>query len=267
MQSERERPKIGVDTMPNIQLPQLSGKLLLNDSGLETTLVFHEGRDLPAFAAFPLLETEPDRAWLRGYYDRHLEIAHRHGTGFILDLPTWRANRDWGARIGYDEAALKRINADAVAFGRAVRDAWADRVRPIVIAGIIGPRGDGYVAGSMTADEALEYHTPQITALAAAGADMVAGYTLNTVEEATGIARAAHAVGMPVAISYTVETDGRLPSGSEIGAAIEDVDRVAGGCPAYYMINCAHPSHFAAALAGRPSWALRIGASRRMHRQ
>jgi homocysteine S-methyltransferase len=238
--------------------PQLDGGLFLNDSGMETTLVFHEGRDLPAFAAFPLLEGAADRQWLDAYFDRHLAIALRHGAGFVIDTPTWRANPDWGAQLGYDAASLARINAEAVAFCRAVRDRWAARVAPIVVAGAIGPRGDGYAAGTASAAEAERYHAPQIAALAAAGADQVTAYTLGSVEEAVGIARAARTAGIPAAISFTVETDGSLATGTALGTAIEIVDQATDASPAYYMVNCAHPSHFADALAGRPGWLARL---------
>ncbi|HEX9857068.1 MAG TPA: homocysteine S-methyltransferase family protein, partial [Paracoccaceae bacterium] len=169
-------------------LPQRDAHLFLNDSGLETTLVFHEGMTLPAFAAFPLLETAEGRAVLSRYYARHLAIAERHATGFVLDTPTWRANPDWGATLGYDAAALDRINTAACAFCQAIREEWQNRVSPIVLSGIVGPRGDGYVASFTTAAEAEDYHTPQIAAFARAGADMVAAYTLTTIDEAVGIA-------------------------------------------------------------------------------
>jgi homocysteine S-methyltransferase len=242
----------------NPSLPHLAGTLFLNDSGMETTLVFHDGIELPAFASFPLLETEAGRAWLTSWFDRHLDLAARHGTGFVLDTPTWRANRGWGATIGYDEPALARVNRAAVAFGQQIRAAWQGRVSPIVIAGVVGPRGDGYLAGTATAAEAEAYHATQIATFADAGADMVAAYTLSTSEEAIGIARAARHAAIPSVISFTVETDGCLASGETLGQAIETVDAATGAAPAYYMINCAHPSHFAAAFAGAPAWARRI---------
>jgi len=180
--------------------------------------------------------------------------------------PTWRANRDWGGTIGYDAPALARINREAIAFCQRIRAAWQARVSPIVIAGVIGPRGDGYRAGTATmaapeayhATQAEAYHATQIATLAAPGADMVAAYTLSTTAEAIGIARAAVDAAIPVAISFTVETDGTLASGEPLGRAIETVDAATGAAPSYYMINCAHPSHFAPAFAGAPAWAERI---------
>lgn len=241
-----------------IALPHINGPLFLNDSGLETTLVFHEGRDLPAFAAFPLLENEEDRTWLDRYYDRHLELAELHGAGFVIDTPTWRANPDWGAQLGYGAAELDRINREAVDFCRKIARRWKGRVAPIAVAGIIGPRGDGYRAGQASAAEAEAYHAPQIASFAAAGADLAAAYTIGSVEEAVGIARAAKAAGIAIAISFTVETDGRLASGCELGAAIMAADSETGGYPAYFMVNCAHPMHFAHLFADAPDWASRI---------
>lgn len=239
-------------------LPQLNGYDFLTDSGLETTLVFLEGRPLPAFASFPLLDQDEGRRWLSAYYARHLQIAADSGVGFILETPTWRSNPDWGDELGYDAAALDRINADAVALCQQIRADWAGRVAPILVSGQIGPRGDGYKAGRMSTEEALDYHRPQIAAFARAGADMVAAFTLSTIGEAAGITAAARAAGIPVAISFTVETDGRLASGSELGDAITEVDRLTGGGPDYFMVNCAHPAHFRHLFDGSPAWTGRI---------
>src|SRR5215207_547764 len=227
-------------------LPQLDGAPFLADGGLETSLVFLDGVELPAFAAFPLLADEEGRQRLRRYFAPYLELAARRGAGFVLDTPTWRANADWGPRLGYDADGLARVNRDAVRFARELRRAAGAAPAQIVVNGVIGPRGDGYVAGErMTAAEAAGYHALQAEAFAAAGADMLTAVTMTYEEEAIGIARAAAAAGLPCAISFTVETDGRLPSGQELGAAIAAVDAATEGYPAYYMINCAHPTHFA----------------------
>jgi S-methylmethionine-dependent homocysteine/selenocysteine methylase len=245
-------------------LPQLAGdRVFLTDGGLETTLVFHRGIDLPAFAAFPLLDSDDGRAALREYFLPYLQAAREQGTGFILDTATWRANADWGPELGYDAAALDRVNRDAVAFAQALRAEAADTPAPILVNGVAGPRGDGYVAGAMmSATEALAYHAPQLAAFAAAGADMASAITMTYADEATGVANAAAAVGLPVAISFTVETDGRLPSGQALADAIEQVDAETLAYPAYYMVNCAHPSHFAGVLAEGGPWRDRIAGIR-----
>jgi homocysteine S-methyltransferase len=229
---------------------------------METTLIFHEGFDLPCFASFVLVEDEHGSDALRSYYSRYVALARERGVGLLLDAPTWRASRDWGERLGYSESALADVNRRAVALVEELRaDAAGDP--PIVISGCVGPRGDAYrPADPMSADEAEAYHSDQIATLAGTTADLVSALTLTYVEEAIGIARAAHDAGIPVAVSFTVETDGRLPSGQELGEAIEQVDAETDGEPAYFMINCAHPTHFAPVLERGEPWLERIGGLR-----
>jgi homocysteine S-methyltransferase len=229
-------------------LPQLTAtQPFVMDGGLETTLVFRDGIELPDFAAFPLLDTEEGRDVLRRYYTPYLDLASRIGTGMVLDTPTWRANLDWGARLGYDPTRLAAVNRHSVEFVAALA-AEHPAVRT-VLNGVIGPRGDGYVVGAtMTPSEAAAYHGLQARAFAEAGAEIVSAITMTYAEEAIGVTRAAAAVSLPVVISFTVETDGRLPSGQRIAAAIEQVDQATDARPAYYMINCAHPTHFMAEL-------------------
>jgi homocysteine S-methyltransferase len=241
-----------------MSLPQLTAnRPFLTDGGLETTLVFHQGLDLPDFAAFPLLDSEDGRASLVDYYTPYLDLAERLGTGFVLDTPTWRANLDWGARLGFDAAGLAAVNQRAVEFVISLATS-----RPSVTAivnGVIGPRGDGYKVGfTMSAAEAAAYHGLQARAFAAAGAEMISAITMTYADEAIGVARAAAAVGLPAVISFTVETDGRLPSGQDLGDAITQVDEVCDVPPAYYMVNCAHPTHFADQLEAGASWLARV---------
>lgn len=254
-------------------LPQLKGPLFLTDGGLETTLIFHHGIELPHFAAFVLLGDRDGRALLRQYYESYLRIAADQGAGFILEAPTWRANPDWAPKLGLDQADLDRLNADAIALMLELRAAWAGRVPRIVVSGCIGPRGDGYDPGEeMSAQEAAAYHWRQIAAFARSGADMACAITMTNAPEAVGVVRAAQAANLPVAISFTVETDGRLPTGQGLGAAIEAVDAATDAGAAYFMVNCAHPSHFEDALAAGGGWVQRIGglranASRRSHQE
>ena len=254
------------------QLPQLDGRLFLTDGGIETTLIFHEGFELPYFAAFHLLRDERGRSALRSYYARYAAIARREGLGFILESPTWRASADWGEKLGYSERDLARANRDSIALMQELRKEFETPRAPVVISGCVGPRGDGYDPGQlMSPSEAEGYHLAQIRAFAEAGADMVTAITITNANEAIGIARAARRSGMPAAISFTLETDGRLPTGQTLKNAIEEVDNATSGSPAYYMINCAHPTHFESALSGGP-WAKRIrgvraNASRRSHQE
>jgi S-methylmethionine-dependent homocysteine/selenocysteine methylase len=252
-------------------LPQLGGGLFLTDGGIETTLIFHDGLELPHFAAFHLLKDEAGTAALRRYFARYAEIARANGTGFILESPTWRASADWGDKLGYSAGALASANAKSIALMQGLRTEYQGARTPIVVSGCVGPRGDGYDPGAvMGADEAHDYHARQIGALADSAADMVTATTMTNANEAIGVARAAQAAGMPVAISFTLETDGRLPTGQRLDEAIAEVDEATRGAPAYYMINCAHPTHFEAILAGKAPWldrirGLRANASRRSH--
>ena len=241
------------------RLPQLEGDLLLTDGGLETVLIFHEGIDLPMFAAFDLLSDDQGTETLRRYYQPYLDLARERGLGFVLESPTWRASPGWAERIGYTPAELEQLNRKAIALMEEIREARASDPGPIVISGAIGPQSDGYSPTELlTAEEAREYHSTQIETFADTAADQVSAMTMTYAEEAVGIARAAADSAIPAAISFTVETDGRLPSGQELGEAIEQVEDETDAAPAYYMLNCAHPSHFDSVLDPEAPWRERI---------
>jgi len=253
------------------RLPQLGDRIFLTDGGLETTLIFHEGIELPYFAAFDLLRTPQGRQTLHDYYARYAAIARNKGVGFIFESATWRASPDWAAKFGLSAGALDDLNREAIAMLLPLRAEFETKNSPMVISGCVGPRGDGYKADAMmSAEEAQAYHSVAIRTFAENDADMVTAITMTYAEEAIGVVRAAVAAGMPVAISFTVETDGHLPSAQSIGEAIEAVDAATGNAPAYYMLNCAHPTHFADALASNARWltrlkGLRANASKRSH--
>jgi S-methylmethionine-dependent homocysteine/selenocysteine methylase len=229
----------------------------VTDGGLETDLIFHRGVDLPEFAAYPLVRDDEGRALLRTYYSDYVRVAERAERGLRLETPTWRANADWGARLGDDASSLSDVNRSAVELLRGLAEEWDGRVADVKVVGSVGPRGDGYATGSATsAEEAAEYHSAQITAFASAGADEVAALTLTDTREALGVVRAAEAAGIPALVSFTVETDGRLPDGTPLGEAIETVDAEAP--PAYFMVNCAHPEHVLPAFESPGSWVERI---------
>ena len=254
-------------------LPQMQDRLFLTDGGLETSLIFHQGVELPHFASFHLMRDAEGRAKLTDYSRPFLATAQSGGYGFVLDTPTWRANADWGEKLGYSEEALAAVNRQAVALMDELRAEYVGGDFPIVLSGAIGPRGDGYVAGNvMSVSEAEAYHSAQIELFADTNADMVTAFTMNNVPEAAGITRAAQRANIPVAISFTVETDGRLPAGQSLREAIEAVDDQTGGGPAYYMINCAHPVHFMQALEAGATWmqrlrGIRANASQRSHEE
>ena len=242
-------------------IPRLGGTPFLTDAGLETCMVFKNGIDLPSFAAFVLLDDPHGRACLSDYYNGFLKLAADYGTGLVLDAPSWRANPDWGDAVGYGRTALAAVNLRGIEFIAAQRAGSGIAAR-VVLNAVIGPRGDGYRADAMmTAAEAQAYHAWQIGQVAAAGADMASAITMTYVEEAQGIAAAAAAANLPCVVSFTVETDGRLPTGMSLAEAVRQTDDATHGAVAYYMVNCAHPSHFAGVL-GESGLAQRIGGIR-----
>lgn len=253
------------------ELPQLEGDLFLTDGGIETVLIFDEGLELPDFAAFHLLKTPQGEEALRKYFRTYAAIADRHGTGLILESATWRASADWGSRLGYSREALAEANRKSIGLLEAIRDALPPSHAEVVISGCVGPRGDGYNPSQMMSDEEAEnYHGAQIEVFGETAADLVTAITMNYAEEAVGITRAAKRAGMPVVISFTVETDGRLPTGQTLKAAIEQVDGATAHTPVYYMINCAHPTHFERVLTAQEPWinrirGIRANASRKSH--
>jgi homocysteine S-methyltransferase len=232
--------------------------VLLTDSGLETWLVFHRGVELPEFAAFPLLGDAGGRALLAEYFCDHLRIGAQAGTGVVLETPTWRANADWGSLLGYDADALDGVNRDAVTFLRSLGDEFP--TVELIVSGLIGPRGDGYNPGELLEpDDAALYHRAQIESFVAAGADRVTMLTATHTGEAVGVVLAAVAADIPVVIAFTVETDGRLPTGQALHEAIAEVDAATDGAPLHFGINCAHPDHFTKALDADPAAIGRIG--------
>lgn len=242
-------------------LPQTRGHLMLTDSGIETDVIYGAGRDLPAFAVFPLLDDDEGRAILSRYYREHAAVAHEYGFGYVFETPTWRSSPEWGASLGYTQDMLDGLDRAGVAF---LADIRADTgVEVGVISGLLGPRGDGYVVESvMTPDQARGYHQHQVSVLADAGCDLVSACTLTYAAEGLGIAMAARHAAVPVVLSFTVETDGRLPDGSRLADAISVIDAETDGYVAYYGINCAHPEHIELALPDGGGWVERIGAIR-----
>jgi homocysteine S-methyltransferase len=242
------------------------GSIHLTDGGMETTLIYHDGIELPDFAAFTVLATDDGKAALAAYYDAYLTVAEAHDLPIVLDTPTWRASADWGARLGYSPAQLADVNRESIAF---LRHAFAGRTARVVVSGAVGPRGDGYVAGeTMSTADARAYHAPQVEALATGGVELISALTMTYAEEAAGIALTAQSAGVPVAISFTVETEGTLPSGQSLADAVAQVDDETGSAPSHYMVNCAHPAHFGDVLAETPAGRIRgvrVNASSKSH--
>ena len=251
-------------------LPQME-RLFLTDGGIETDFIFNRGMELPSMSAVMLLRSEEGRRALEAYFRSYLELAERSGTGFVLESASWRASPDWAPEFDITQEELDALNRASIDLLVELREEYRSPQLPIVVSGCIGPRGDGYDPGRiMAVEEAEAYHMRQASVLAGAGADMLAAITMTNVNEAIGIVCAARATGMPVAISFTVETDGTLPTGDSLAGAIEAVDEATDAYAAYFMINCAHPTHFAPALEKGGAWVervrgLRANASRCSH--
>lgn len=248
--------------MTRAHLPQLD-RLFLTDAGLETDFIFNRGFDLPCFASISLLRTNAGRSALEDYFRSYLDLARRAGVGCVLESASWRASPDWAEQIGITQAELDGLNRESVRMLRRLREEQESDNFPVVISGCIGPRGDGYDPGNiMSYAEAHQYHSRQAEVLASAGADMLTAITMTNVNEAIGVVHTAQELGIPVAISFTVETDGALPTGDTLAHAIAAVDEETTGYVSYFMINCAHPSHFTPALKSGGEWTRRIGGLR-----
>ena len=239
-------------------LPQLSGELFLTDAGIETDLIFNHGIEIREFAAHTLLPDPAGREALRNYFREFLSLANEHDAGFILDSQTWKTHMHWAADLGEDEQELHDANEASIAFIAGLRNEFSGNSKPIVLNGSIGPRGDAYAPeAEVAADEAEEYHAKQLGWLAETEVDMVTALTFTQSDEAIGVVRAARELGLPIVVSFTVETDGRLPTGQSLAEAILAVDDATNSAAEYFMVNCAHPDHFIEVLDDT-EWARRI---------
>ena len=240
-------------------LPQLSEKMFLTEGGVGTTLIHKAGIELPHFATYTLLETAEGTALLRRCFEPYFETARRHQAGIIVDSNTWRASREWGDRLGYSEARLAEANRRAIRLIEDLRSDYETPQTPVVISGCMGPRGAAYSASRrMSMSQALAYHREQVETLAGTTADVISAMTMNDPAEAAGIALAAREFAMPAVVSFTVETDGRLVDGTTLADAVRFVDDATGGYPAYYMLNCAHVTHFEQAFTDGGEWLGRL---------
>lgn len=234
-----------------MKLPHLSDCRYLTWTGMETDLIFKGGIDLPGFASFPLLRKPDMRGRLESYAQKQIQVAARHGLGTVLESATWMANLDRAAALGYNRSDLVEINRDAIALLAGVRDQCG--AKNVLISANIGPRDDAYAPSDiMTVREAEHYHSAQIESLMGTAVDLLSAYTFSNSAEATGFVRAGRNAGLPSVVAFTVETDGRLPTGQTIDAAISEVDATTNAGAAYFMVNCAHPDHFSAVLTGNP---------------
>ena len=243
---------------PTPRLPQQTNDIFLTDGGTETWLMYKRGFELPEFSAFHLLNDERSARALREYYLAFAKVAVKLGTPFIFDSLTYRASRDWGDLLGYSTEGLAQMNHKCFELYRECANDAGLAPENTVISGCIGPKGDAYQTNQdLTAASAETYHSEQIETFKAADVNIVTALTLNTTDEAIGIARAAAKVDLPSIIAFTIEKDRKLRSGETLKQAIETVDAATANTPAYYMINCSHPVDFGPALTSEP-WTKRI---------
>ena len=189
----------------------------------------------------------------------YLEISKEKCGGFILESPTYRASPDWALKIGYSLDSIEAVNRTAVQELEKIRIDHESENFKIAISVCIGPRGDGYSPGNkMTIEMAEKYHSFQIKTAADTNADLISALTMNYNEEAIGIVNAAKKYNIPAVISFTVETDGKLPSGESLEDAITILDKKTDSYVSYFMINCAHPDHFTNILDPHSKWSNRI---------
>jgi len=256
--------------MKKNKLPNSSDQSFITDAGFETVMLFHKQFELPHFAAFPLLRSKAGQDAMSEYFVPFLNLARQHNAGYVLDTNTWRANPDWGKLLDYDLQELRKVNIEAVEFAKKLRNKHASD-QTVLINGVVGPRGDGYNPSSiMSPCEAKSYHQFQVDIFSQCKVDMVTALTITNSPEAIGVADAAAESNIPCVISFTLETDGRLPTGQSLADAIEEVDKSSTRKPEYFMINCAHPDHFESILDSNDEWlnrivGLRANASRLSH--
>lgn len=249
--------------MTDVEKLLKTSRPFLTDGGFETWLFFQQGFEAPEFAAIVLMDDDAARRAMRRYFDGFLKMAEAAQTGYVLDTNTWRGCTHWGAKLNRSAEEMLRLSSDAVEFAKQIRSDWQARVSSILINGVIGPAGDGYAPGkSPSVSEARDMHRPQIETFARSGVDMISAITMTNIGEATGISQIASEEKLPVVISFTVETDGRLPTGELLGDAIRAVDDATNNAPLYYMVNCAHPDHFTETVATEANWVSRIGGVR-----
>ena len=141
-------------------LPQLSGGLFLADAWLETDLMFHHDIEIPEFAAHTLLPDPVTRAAVADYMRSFLELARETGVGFLLESQTWKAHAHWAESLDATTEELRQANRDSISFIAGLRDEFATNAGPIVLNGVIGPRGDGYAPQEQVAAREAEAQHP-----------------------------------------------------------------------------------------------------------
>ncbi|WP_286238828.1 homocysteine S-methyltransferase family protein [Neptuniibacter halophilus] len=234
------------------------GRLYLTEGGTETEIMYKYGFELPHFAMFPLLDNPAAVTKMRDMFRYYLDVVAKHKLCALIGGLDYRASPDWGKLLGYSDAGLAEANLQSIDFLRDVAAEYAHDIEQTLIQGLIGPRGDAYQQGhTITAEAAEDYHAIQLTTLKKAGVDLALAITFNNVEESIGVARAAKTIGVPLAISLTLNRNSTLGDGTPLADAIEQIDQATDHSVEFYSINCSHPIEYEPAIDGGP-WLQRV---------
>jgi S-methylmethionine-dependent homocysteine/selenocysteine methylase len=229
--------------------PQKDGRIYLSEGGTETEISYKYGFELPEFAMFPLLDNPEAVSQMQGMYRKYLDVVAKHGMCALIGGLDYRASPDWGKLLGYSPQGLAEANHKSIDFLREVASEYASDIPEILIQGLIGPRGDAYERNiSISENEAEDYHSIQLTTLKEANVDLALAITFNNVSESIGVARAAKKIGVPLAISLSLDSTSKLNSGPSLAEAITTIDAETDLAPEFYLINCSHPLEYEPAI-------------------
>jgi len=236
-----------------------AGRPYLTEGGTETEILYKYGYEVPHFAVFELLNDPAGKRQLEAMFARYLDAAADNNWAALMGGLDYRASPDWGRLLGYSPAGLTEMQIRCIECLRDVARPYRGQLPDIRISGIVGPRGDAYALNrTITAQEAEDYHAPQLETLKQLDVDMAWAATFNNVAEAVGVSRAASKIGVPVCLSFTLSGNHRLQSGPTLREAVETVDAEAGEHrPTCFGINCSHPLEFIPALEPG-DWVLRV---------
>lgn len=230
--------------------------IIITDGGLETTLIYKYNIELPYFSCINLLKTDSGRNIIYNCLLNYVNISEKYNVNIIIETPTWRCSKKWSKLLNCENSDIEKINREAVNIVKSIKK----NNKKIIISGNIGPIDDGYViSNKLTIEELKEYHSEQIYILANENVDIISAFTINYVEEAIGITLVCKDINIPLVISFTLNIDGKLPSGMTLEDSIKYIDKYTNYYPMYYMINCAHPKHFISLFKDNNSdWIKRI---------
>lgn len=229
--------------------PQKEGRYFLSEGGTETEILYKYGFELPQFAMFPLLDDPKAVSKLQEMFRNYLDIVAKHGMSALIGGLDYRASPDWGELLGYSDDGLAEANHKSINFLRELANEYTSDIPEILIQGLIGPRGDAYEKNlNITEIEAEDYHSVQLTTLKEANVDLALAITFNNIPESIGVARAAKKIGVPLAISLTLDSTSKLNSGPRLADAVSTIDDETDLAPEFYLINCSHPLEYEPAI-------------------